>query len=128
MSSGSVTRLAGALAAGQLDVAPEVLEHPHEVRLAAAVEAAHPHRRLLGLAEVGEEAVEDALEAPRVLALADEALQLPAQHVPLLLGLGAHDLGDAVVRDLRLGRVAVEELSVRDRHRPLPFGVIGIAR
>ena len=68
------------------------------------------------------------LQPLRVLAVADEAAQLPPQHVPLLLGLGPHDLGDAVVRDLRLGRVPVEELSVRDRHRPLPFGVIGIAR
>ena len=125
MSSGSVTSSRARSPSGQLDIAPQVLEDTHEVRLAAAVEAADPHRRLLRLAQVGEEAVEDLLEAAGVLALADEAAQLPAQHVPLLVGLRPDDLGDAVVRDLRLRGVSVEELPVRDRHRPLPFGVIG---
>ena len=36
-----------ALAARHLNVSPEVLENPHEVRLAASVEAAHPNGRLL---------------------------------------------------------------------------------
>ena len=125
---GDGDEVAGTVAAGELHIAPQVLEDPDKVRLAAAVEAAHPGRRLLCLAEVGEEAVEDAFETSRVLPVAHEAAQLPSQHLPLLVGLGSHDLGDAVVRDLRVGRITVEELSVRDRHRPLPFGVIGIAR
>ena len=81
-SSGSVTRSRARSPLGQLDVAPQVLEHPNEVRLAAAVEAAHPHRRLLRLAEVGEEAVEDALEPARVLAVADEAAAAPTAARP----------------------------------------------
>src|SRR5215218_8829614 len=98
------------------------------MRLAAAVEAAHPCRRLLCLREVGEEAVEDSLEALRVLALTYEAVELPAKNVPLLLSHWPYDLGDTIVWDFGLGGVSVEELPVFDRHRPLLFGMIGMAR
>src|SRR5215471_6216620 len=98
------------------------------MRLAAAVEAAHPNRRLLLLAHVSEEAVQNAFESPGVFALADEAPQFPAEYVPLLFRLGTDDLRHTVVRNLGLGWVMVEKLAVGDRHRLLPVGTIGIAR
>src|SRR5260370_7607812 len=105
-----------------------MLKDAGEGRLSAAIEAAYPDRGLLLLAQVGKERVENSFEASGVLALAHEAPQLPAQHIPLLLSLRADDLRDTVVRDLRLGRIAVEELPIANRHRLFPLGVIGIAR
>src|SRR4051794_39252863 len=96
------------VATGQLDIAPKILQDPGQVRLAAAVESADPYRGLLLLVQVSEEAFEDSLDATRVLAVADEAAQLPTQHAPLLLGLRLPDLSDAIVRDRRSRGIAVE--------------------
>ena len=65
-------------------VGPEVLKHPNQVRLAAAVEARHPHGRLGRAAAVADVGIEDALEAMLVLALADEAGQLVLKNLPLV--------------------------------------------
>lgn len=117
----------GPIATRQLDVVPEVFQNPNQVGLAAAVEPAHPHRRLLGLAQVLQEAVENPLQTPRVLAIAHEAAQLPPEDIPLLGRLWPHDLGDAIVRDLVVGGVSMEELPVGDGHRVLQLAVIGVA-
>src|SRR5260370_38195688 len=102
-----------------------MLKHAREVRLTAAIEAAYPDRGLLLLAQVGKERVENSFEASGVLALAHEAPQLPAQHIPLLLRLRAYDLRDTVVRDLRLGRIAVTELPIANRLLLCTLGMTG---
>ena len=84
--------------------------------LAAAVEAAHPDRRLLVLAQVAEELVEDPVEPALVLALADEAAQLPLEGVPVAGRPQGSDLGDTEVRDVPFGRVECEHVAVRERH------------
>ena len=81
MRFGDLDQAAGSGAVGELEVVPEVLEHLDEVAFSAAVEAAHPHARLLGLIEVGQVAAKDALEALGVLAIADEVRDLVAKRV-----------------------------------------------
>src|SRR5207249_1108837 len=119
---------AGALAAWELDVSPQILENPSKVGLAASVEATHPNRRLFGLAEVGQEAAEDSFETTLVLPVADEAPKFPLKHVPLLLRLGPDDFGHTVIWNLGLGRIPIEDLAILDCHRPLLVGVIGVAK
>src|SRR5437773_1001056 len=85
------------LATGHLNVKPQILKNASQVRFTASVETTHPHRGLLSLTEVGQEASEDSLEAVLVLPLTDKARQLPLEHVPLLLRLGTDHLGDAVI-------------------------------
>ena len=118
----------GPIPTRQLDVVPEVFQNPNEMGLAAAVEATHPHRRLLGLAQILQEAVENPLQAACVLAVAHEAAQLPPEDIPLLGCLRPYDLRDTVVRDLGISGISVEELPVGQGHRVLPLAVIGIAK
>ena len=103
---------AGLRAVGECDVLPQVLEHAHEVRLAAAIEAADPDRRLLGLVQVAQERGEHPLQAGLVLARADERLQLVAQDGPFLRRLRLKHLRHAVVGDDKCGGIAVKELAV----------------
>ena len=113
MSGGSSARSRAEAPDGKRVVAPEVLQDSHQVRLAAAEEAADPRRRLLGLAEVAEELIEDPFEPALVLALADEAAELPLQGRPVARVLGVLDLGHPEVRDVALGGVVFEDLSIR---------------
>ena len=109
-------------------VGPQRVEHPDEMGLAAAVEAADPHRGLRGLVEVRQVAAHDPLEAGRVLALGDEGPELVAQDRPLLVAPRLADLRHAEVRDGPRGRIAGEDVTDQ-RHRLTPSGmVIGMAR
>ncbi len=94
------------------------------MRLAAPVEAAHPGRRLLGLAQVAEELVEDPLEPALVLALADEAPQLPLERRPVSFVLWVPDLRDAEVRDVADGGIESEDVAVRRDHTDQPFSLL----
>ena len=96
----------------ELRVAPEELEDAHEVGLPRAVEAADPRGGLGGPVHVLQVGVQDGFEAAPVLALADESRELVAQDAPLLGAGGLHDLGDPVIRDAVLQRVAGEDVAV----------------
>ena len=98
------------------------------MRLAAAEEATDPDGVLLGLAQAAEVGIENSLHAARVFAITDKVLQLEAQRLDLA-GVMAdlRDLGDAVVEQLKRGRIAKVEVAVRHGLMKLSAEVMGTA-
>jgi len=103
-------------AVGEAHIAPQIFQHADEVRLAAAVEPADPHRRLLGARQVGQVGGEDQFQAAAVLTVADERAELVAQHLPLGRRARIEHLGHAVIGDARRGGVGHEDIAIL--HRP----------
>ena len=118
---------AGRRTVRQRGVGPQMLEHSHQVRLTASVEAGHPHRRLSRAAAVADVGVEDALKTVLVLALADEAREFVLQNLPLVRVVRPVHVGDTVVRDLEVQRPTGEEFVV-DGHAMSFCGSITRAR
>ena len=90
-------------------VHPQVGEHLQQVRFAAAEEAADPGGVLPVAAEVGEEPVEDALQAVGEPAVADEGLQFGAEGAFAGLVRGVADPRLPLVGERRVARVPLEE-------------------
>lgn len=89
-----------------------MLQHPHQMGLAAAIKAADPDGRLLALAELRQVVLENALQPLIILPFADKGAQFIAQHIPLLGRFGKGYCGDPIIGN-REGRwVALEQLSV----------------
>ncbi len=127
---GELRHAAGGGPVRELGVSPQELEHPHEVGLPGAVEAAHPHGGLGRPAQVLQVGVEDGLQPPAVLAVADERGELVAQDFPLFRGGRFAYLGYPVVGQPVLQRVAGENVAVQEARQVLPpsCAVIGMAR
>src|SRR3989337_62869 len=87
-------------------------EHLQQMRLSAAVEAAHPGGGLSGRVHAAEVGFQDADEAFLVLALADEVLQFVVEGIDLLGGECLRNSGDSVVEQFGYGRVTLKDLSV----------------
>ena len=124
----SAHQAAGRRAVLEGGVHPEMGQHLEQVGLAAAEEAADPRRVLPGRSQVGEVAVEDALEGVAELAVTDEGLDLRAELRPSLRVGGVGDSGLAVVGETTGPRVAIEQLV--DLHGPVPppWSVMPLAR
>ena len=103
---------AGGRAVVEAGVHPQMAEHLQQVRLAAAVEAAHPRRRLRRRTDVAEVGLQDADQAVLVLALAHEVLKLVPERLDFLVAGGLAYGGNAVVQQLGYSGIALEELSV----------------
>ena len=124
----AANQTAGRRPVGELGVDPQVGEHLQEVRLAAAEEAADPRRVLLRGSEVGEIAVENALERVAELPVADERLELGPQlrHRRLVRVVG--DARLPAVGEPRRARIAIECFVDLHGTGPPPCSVIPCAR
>ena len=113
-------------------VHPQVREHLQQVRFAAAEEAADPGGVLPVAAEVGEEPVEDALEAVGEPAVADEGLQFGAEGAFAGLVRGVADPRLSLVGERGGARVPFEEfVDLRRLHghgQPSSCRVMACAR
>ena len=73
---------------------------------------------------MAEELIEDALEAPLVLALADEAPQLPLQRCPVALILWVSDFRNPEVGDVPDRGIEREYVAIRRDHTDQPFSLL----
>jgi hypothetical protein len=101
------------------------------VRLARAVEATDPHRRLLRLFDVLQVGFQNVDQALFVLPIADKGVQLVPQDRQRLVGLLVIDAGHALVDQLAGRRVLLVDVAIE---HVLPLNqnslsaVIGTAR
>ena len=99
-------------AVGEAVIGPEDAQHRGQMGLTGAVEARNPHALLLRLGEPGQIGSQDPLEAFPVFPLADERLQLVAQHGQGVLGVVLGHLGHALVEQPVLGGFLDVEVPV----------------
>ena len=118
-------------AVGELRVRPQRAQHLDQVRLARAIESAHPDGRLLSLIDVLQIGLDDVRKAFLVLAIADKGLQLVPEDRKCLIGAFVVNVGHAFVDEFPRRRVLGIDLSVV--HHALLYqasmsAVIGTAR
>src|SRR3989442_1780218 len=82
------------------------------MRLAASIEAAHPHPRLLLTIEVTEIGGKDALQTLGILPFAHEGFELVTQGPEFLVRSRIHDLGHPLVDEAVLERVLEEDIAI----------------
>ena len=79
---------------------PQRAQHLHHVRLSGTIEAADPHRRLLGLFDVLEVSLENVDQSLFVLPIADKGVQFVPQYGQCLARLFVVNAGYALVDQL----------------------------
>ena len=124
---GEVDDTPGGRAIGERHVHPQGPEHLHQVRLAAAVEAAHPDAGLLGLIEIAQIGVQDAPHPLGVFTVAHEGLELVPESAHLGIGSTIGNLCDTIVQQSVLGRVFGKDLSVFHHASAPSCAVMGTA-
>ena len=81
----------------EFGVRPQMAKHLEQVRFSAAIEAAHPCRRLTGPADVREKGLQNASHPVGVLTFADEVREFFSQRLHFPFGHAVDDASLAVV-------------------------------
>ena len=113
---------------GKHKVGPQILQHFHQVTLAAAVKATDPHAGLFGLVEMIEVGSEDAVQTCGVLPVADEIRQFKSQRLQFGIGQVGGDFCHPLIQQSILIGIFVVDLA-KLHGRPSPSSArMGTAR